>query len=130
MEALLDEGYTVSLETNGSFLVDKVPPAVIKVIDLKCPTSGEVEANEWGNCSLVRPHDQIKFVVGSKADFDWAQAKSAEHGLHEKCSVLYSPVAGKVKPLELAEWILEAGADVTMQVQLHKEIWGPDKRGV
>lgn len=130
MQALLDEGYTVSLETNGSFKVDKVPADVVKVIDLKCPESGEADANDWDNCSLVSSRDQFKFVVASKADFDWAQTICAKYSLHEKCSVLYSPVAGKVKPIELAEWILEVEALVTMQLQLHKEIWGPDKRGV
>ncbi len=129
MQALVKEGYTVSLETNGSFLVDQVPPEVIKVIDLKCPDSGEAEAMEWGNCDLVDEKDQIKFVVASRADFDWSQKVCAERGLYEKCAVLFSPVAGKVKPLELAEWILEAGAPVTMQLQMHKEIWG-EKRGV
>ncbi|MBY0370870.1 7-carboxy-7-deazaguanine synthase QueE, partial [bacterium] len=112
------------------FSVDKVPAEVIKVIDLKCPDSGEAAANDWGNCALVKPHDQFKFVVASKADFDWAQKACAEHGLYGKCPVLYSPVAGKVRPIELAEWILEAGAPVTMQLQMHKEIWGPDQRGV
>jgi 7-carboxy-7-deazaguanine synthase len=130
MEALVDEGYTVSLETNGSFSVAKVPAPVVKVIDLKCPDSGESETMEWANCGLVQPHDQFKFVVASEADFDWAQKICEQYKLHDKCPVLYSPVAGKVKPLDLAEWILEAGAPVTMQVQLHKEIWGPDKRGV
>ncbi len=130
MEALVDEGYTVSLETNGSFSIAKVPAKVVKVIDLKCPDSGEAETMVWENCSLVQPHDQFKFVVASRADFDWAQGICKQYGLNEKCPVLYSPVAGKVKPLELAEWILEVGAEVTMQMQMHKEIWGPDKRGV
>lgn len=130
MDDLLEDGYTVSLETSGAFLVDKVPAAVIKVIDIKCPDSGETEAMVWGNTELVSAQDQFKFVVGSKADFDWSQKICAEYGLGAKCTVLYSPVAGKVKPLDLAEWILDSGAEVTMQMQMHKEIWGPEKRGV
>lgn len=130
MDALLAEGYTVSLETNGAFPIDRVPAAVIKVIDLKTPGSGEAEANDWSNCGRALAHDQFKFVVASREDFEWACDKCDEHGLFEKCPVLFSPVAGKVKPVELAEWILESGAPITMQIQLHKEIWGPDRRGV
>lgn len=130
METLLQEGYTVSLETNGSFLVDKVPKGVIKVLDLKCPDSLESEAMVWENCDLVTPEDQIKFVVASRADFDWSQAVSEKYQLTKKCHVLFSPVAGKVKPMDLAEWVLASGSPVTMQLQMHKEIWGPERRGV
>lgn len=130
MRRLLAEGQTVSLETNGSFSIKDVPSEVVKVIDLKCPESGESDAMAWENLELVRPHDQFKFVVSSKADFDWAQELCERHQLHAKCSVLYSPVYGKVKPAELAAWILDAKAPVTMQMQLHKEIWGPNERGV
>lgn len=130
LRMLLDLDYIVSLETNGSFSVKDVPADVIKVIDLKCPDSGESEAMAWENLSLVTEHDQFKFVVASKADFDWAQKVSRDHNLFEKCPILYSPVHGKVKSSELAKWILDSAAPVTMQTQLHKEIWGPDQRGV
>lgn len=130
MQRLVDMGYTVSLETNGSFSVKDVPLKVIKVIDIKCPDSAEAEAMAWENLSLVRKDDQFKFVVGSKADFDWAQNICAEHKLAEKCSILYTPVYKKVSPMDLARWILDAEAKVTMQVQMHKEIWGPNERGV
>jgi len=130
MQALLAEKYTVSLETNGSFSIKDVPLDVIKVIDLKCPDSGEEGSIAWENLDLVRPHDQFKFVVASRADFDWAQKVCADHRLHEKCAVLFSPVFGKVPPAELAKWILDSHAPVTLQVQLHKEIWGPNQRGV
>ncbi len=130
MDALLAEKYTVSLETNGSFSIAKVPKEVIKVIDLKCPESGEEAAMDWGNCALVAPHDQFKFVVASKSDFDWSQEVSKRHQLDTRCHILYSPVAGKVKPSELAQWVLDSGAPVTMQLQMHKEIWGPGVRGV
>lgn len=130
MRALLTEGYTVSLETNGSFSIREVPLDVVKVIDIKCPESGETESMAWENLSLVRPHDQFKFVVASKADFDWALKVCGDHKLEQKCHILYSPVYGKVKPQELAQWILDSKAPVTMQLQLHKEIWSPDQRGV
>jgi len=130
MKLLLAEGYTVSLETNGSFTIKDVPPEVIKVIDLKCPDSGEEGANVWQNIDLALPHDQFKFVVASRKDFDWAQAICKKYELEKKCPVLYSPVYKKVSPADLAAWILEADAQVTMQLQMHKEIWGPNQRGV
>ncbi len=130
MQLLIDEGYTVSLETNGSFTVKDVPPAVIKVIDIKCPDSGEAVANVWENIDLASPQDQFKFVVASRADFDWAQEICAKHELAKKCSLLFSPVYGKVSPSDLASWILDTDTPVTMQLQMHKEIWGPKVRGV
>lgn len=130
MRSLLKEGYTVSLETNGSFSIKDVPLDVVKVIDIKCPDSGEAKSMAWENLDLVRSHDQFKFVVASKADFDWALKVCQDHKIEEKCHILYSPAYGKVKPQELANWILDAKAPVTLQVQLHKEIWGPNERGV
>ncbi len=130
LKLLIAEGYTVSLETNGSFSIADVPKEVIKVIDLKCPDSGEEGANVWENIALAQAHDQFKFVVASRKDFDWAQAVCAKYELEKKCPVLYSPVYKKVNPADLAAWILEADAQVTMQLQMHKEIWGPDTRGV
>lgn len=130
MRRLLDEGYIVSLETNGSFSIKDVPLEVIKVVDIKCPDSGEAGNMAWENLSLVKPHDEFKFVVASKEDFDWSQKLCEEHKLHEKCSVLFSPVFGKVKPADLAKWILASKAKVTMQIQMHKEIWDPKERGV
>jgi len=130
MQRLLDMKYTVSLETNGSLSIKDVPLAVVKVLDIKCPVSGEQDRMAWENFDLLRPHDNIKFVVGSREDFDWAQEICQRHTLHEKGTVLYSPVYGKVKPADLASWILKAKAPVTMQMQLHKEIWGPNEKGV
>ena len=130
MQLLLDQKYIVSLETNGSFSVKEVPLSVIKVIDIKCPESGESERLAWENFDLVRSQDQFKFVVASKNDFEWAHALSQQHKLNEKCTLLYSPVFGKVKPAELAKWILQSKAKATLQIQMHKEIWGTDERGV
>jgi 7-carboxy-7-deazaguanine synthase len=130
LQRLLKEGYTVSLETNGSFSIKDVPIDVIKVIDLKCPDSGESSHMAWENLALVKPHDQFKFVIASKSDFDWSQQVIRDHNLEEKCGLLFSPVYQKVSPSELAKWILDDHAPVTMQMQLHKEIWGPNERGV
>ena len=106
-----------------------VPSEVIKIIDIKCPDSGESAAVLWENCDFTGPEDQFKFVVASRADFDWAGGVCAERGLARKCTVLYSPVYGRVKPADLARWILDAKSDVTMQLQMHKEIWGGAARG-
>ncbi|MFM8312903.1 MAG: radical SAM protein [Deltaproteobacteria bacterium] len=129
LEKLLKSEYTVSLETNGSFSIKDVPTEVIKVIDVKCPDSGESEKMAWENFALAQKHDQFKFVVASKTDFEWAQEVCAKNQLHDKCTILYSPAFGQVKPAELASWILNAKAPVTLQTQQHKEIWGPNERG-
>ncbi|MBI1862238.1 MAG: radical SAM protein [Deltaproteobacteria bacterium] len=130
LESLLVAGYTVSLETNGSISIKDVPKGVIKVVDIKCPASGASEKMAWENLELVQPTDQLKFVVASRADFDWAQDVCQRHGLHKKCHILFSPSFEQVSPKELAEWIISSEAKVTMQMQMHKQIWGSDERGV
>lgn len=130
LKALLDSEYTVSLETNGSYSVRDVPAEVIKIVDIKCPDSGESDKMVWENFELLSSTDQLKFVVASRSDFDWARQIAERYRLAEKCTLLFSPVHGKVQPLELANWILENEAPVTMQVPLHKTIWGPDSQGV
>lgn len=130
LRELLNEGYTVSLETNGSFSIKDVPLEVIKIVDVKCPGSGESAAMAWENLDLVRAQDQLKFVVASKEDFQWADSLCRERQLTEKCGVLFTPVQGKVTPAQLAAWILDSNAPVTMQTQMHKEIWGENQRGV
>lgn len=130
MSELLVLGYRVSLETNGSYSIREVPSAVIKVVDIKCPDSGESKNMHWENVDYMQPHDQFKFVIASRADFDRAHDICQRHNLQARCQVLYSPADGMVKPAELAEWILSQQAQVTMQLQLHKVIWGRDQRGV
>ncbi len=129
MRQLVSEGYTVSLETGGGFSVESVPSEVIKVLDIKTPGSGESGAMVWGNLDLLTPQDQLKFVVCSRADFDWVVALCREKDLFSKCTVLVSPVADKVTPKDLAEWTLESKLPFTLQLQLHKVIWG-NQRGV
>jgi 7-carboxy-7-deazaguanine synthase len=130
MQRLIDEGYIVSLETGGGFTVRDVPQGVIKVLDVKTPESGEDKAMVWENLDLVTPVDQLKFVVSSRADFDWSIALCRERALSEKCTILFSPVHGKVEPADLADWILASREPVTMQLQMHKTIWGASARGV
>jgi 7-carboxy-7-deazaguanine synthase len=123
---LCDAGLTVSLETSGALPVDAVDARVIKVVDFKAPGSAEVERNLWANVDHLQPHDQIKFVLADRADFDWALAQVRERGL-DRWQVLFSPVWGQLEARQLAEWILEARAPVRLQLQLHKYLWGEEK---
>jgi 7-carboxy-7-deazaguanine synthase len=121
---LCDAGYQVSLETSGALAVDDVDARVIKVMDLKTPGSGEVGRNRWENIPVLLPHDQIKFVICSREDYEWARFKLDEYQLHSKVAdVLFSPSFGQVEPLTLAEWILADNIPVRFQLQLHKLLW-------
>ncbi|HEY8586536.1 MAG TPA: 7-carboxy-7-deazaguanine synthase QueE [Rhodanobacter sp.] len=123
LRRLCDAGYDVSLETSGALDVSTVDPRVRKVMDLKAPDSGECKRNLWSNLDHLLPHDQIKIVIASRADYEWACARLAEHALHERCMVLFSPVHGAVQPRDLAEWILADKLPVRFQMQLHKLLW-------
>lgn len=128
--ALLGEGYTVLCETSGSVPVDRVPPEVVKIVDLKCPGSGEVEANDWSNLDrLDSSRDELKFVIADRADYEWARQQVADRGL-ERFVVHFSPEFGGMDRRELAEWILSDGLPVRLQLQVHKFVWDPDARGV
>lgn len=126
LRRLCDAGYEVSLETSGALDVAAVDPRVRKVMDLKAPDSGEFKRNRWSNLQHLRAHDQLKFVLAGRVDYDWARATVAEHGLAQRCQVLFSPVHGSLKPRELAEWILADRLPVRMQLQLHKLLWGDE----
>ncbi len=121
---LCDEGFSVSLETSGAMDIDLADQRVCRVMDLKTPGSGEAARNLWANVEKLTPHDQVKFVICSREDFDWALGKVREHRLDEHCEVLFSPSWGQVKAGDLADWVLEAKAPVRFQVQLHKLLWG------
>jgi 7-carboxy-7-deazaguanine synthase len=123
LQRLCDAGYEVSLETSGALDVAPVDPRVRKVMDLKAPDSGESARNLWSNLDHLLPHDQVKIVIASRADYEWARAAVAEHALAQRCMVLFSPVHGKVPPRELAEWIIEDRLPVRFQLQLHKLLW-------
>lgn len=130
LRLLIQEGYRVSLETSGALPIASVPDAVSIVLDLKTPGSGEVHRNLYENIAELRSKDQIKFVILDKADYDWARFKISEFDLTARVKeVLFSPVYESLKPVQLAEWILEDGLEVRLQVQLHKLLWG-DKPGV
>lgn len=124
---LCDAGHRVSLETSGALSVADVDPRVIKVLDLKAPGSGEVERNLWTNLDVLEPHDQIKFVVADRDDFDWAVEQIRTRDLARR-DVLVSPVWEALAPELLAEWLMESGLEARLQVQLHKLLWG-DKPG-
>jgi 7-carboxy-7-deazaguanine synthase len=130
MQRLLDEGRTVMLETGGHLSVDQVPEGVVRVIDVKCPGSGESEKVHWPNLDRLRPSDEVKFVVKDRADYEFARDVVARHGLVSKAAVLFSPVHGVLNPRALAEWILADRLPVRLQLQAHKYIWGADVRGV
>jgi 7-carboxy-7-deazaguanine synthase len=131
MQRLLDDGRTVMLETGGHLSVDAVPAAVIRVIDVKCPGSGEAEKNHWPNLERLRPTDEIKFVIKDRADYEYAREVVTSRHLAARCNaVLFSPVHGVQNARALAEWILADRLPVRLQLQAHKFVWDPQTRGV
>ena len=125
---LCDAGYRVSLETSGSLDISSVDERVVTVMDLKTPSSGEAEKNLYSNIEHLREHDQLKFVISDREDFDWACEQLNKYELSKRCEVLFSPVFSELEPTQLADWILAEHLPVRMQVQLHKLLWG-DKPG-
>jgi 7-carboxy-7-deazaguanine synthase len=131
MQRLLDRGHTVMLETGGHHSIARVPPEVIRIVDVKCPGSGEADKNDWSNLALLTPGDEVKFVVKDRCDYEFAKEVIARHQLAGRCAaVLISPVHGVLAPRELAEWILADRLPVRLQLQAHKYIWSPETRGV
>lgn len=128
--ALLERGYTVLCETSGSVPVDRVPGDVIKIVDFKCPGSGEVESNDWSNLDRLDPaRDELKFVIADRADYEWAKEQLECRGL-DRFVVHFSPEFEGMDRRSLAEWILADGLPVRLQLQLHKFVWDPAARGV
>ena len=123
---LCEAGYSVSLETSGAIDIAGVDPRVSRVLDIKTPGSAEVERNLWDNLALLTAHDQVKFVICSREDFDWAKDVISRHGLHEVCDVLFSPSHTQVLPRELADWIVAERLPVRFQMQLHKLLWNDE----
>ncbi len=124
LTALCDAGYEVSLETSGALDIAEVDRRVARIVDLKAPASGESARNRWENLAQLRPTDEVKIIVASRGDYEWARQALAEHGLAARCPVLLSPAQGLVEPAALAGWILEDGLPVRFQLQLHKLLWG------
>jgi len=123
---LCDAGYQVSLETSGSLDISSVDERVVTVMDLKTPSSGEEEKNLYSNIEHLREHDQLKFVISGREDFDWACKQLNKYELSKRCEVLFSPVFSELEPTQLADWILAEHLPVRMQVQLHKLLWGDE----
>ena len=131
MRRLLDGGKTVLLETGGHIDISAVPREVVKVVDVKCPGSGESERNDWGNLERLAAHDEVKFVIADRADYEFAREVVREHRLDRRCgAVLFSPVHDELDPALLSAWVLEDRVPARVQVQLHKYLWGADTRGV
>ena len=127
LSALCDAGYDVSLETSGALDIAAVDPRVARIMDLKAPDSGESDKNRWENLPFLTPRDEIKIVVASRADYEWAREAIRNYKLDAICRVLLSPAAGLVDATALADWILADGLDVRFQMQLHKLLWGNAK---
>ncbi|MBI2833917.1 MAG: radical SAM protein [Acidobacteria bacterium] len=131
MSRLLERGKTVMLETGGQVSLERVPRAVVKVVDVKCPGSGESDRNDWSNMERLASHDEVKFVIQDRADYEFARAILRQHALASRCAaVLFSPVHGILDPKDLAAWILDDRLPVRLQLQVHKYIWGATARGV
>ncbi len=124
LTALCDAGYRVSLETSGAMPLAGVDARVVRVVDVKTPASGEERRNRYEDLALLRPEEQIKFVICDRADYDWARSKFAELGLADRCTVLFSPSAEQQPARQLADWILADRLPVRFQLQLHKILWG------
>ena len=129
--ALLEEQHTVMVETSGEQDLSGVDRRIIKIMDLKCPGSGECDRNRWSNLESLTPRDEAKFVLTDRRDYEWARDVIRDRGLvHRVNAILFSPVFGQLEPAALAAWILEDRLPVRMQLQLHKRIWDPAARGV
>jgi 7-carboxy-7-deazaguanine synthase len=124
LAALCDAGYRVSLETSGAMSLAAVDPRVVKVVDVKTPGSGEVERNLYAELDALNATDQIKFVITSRADYEWSRSQLLERALSKRCSVLFSPSHAQLPARDLADWILEDRLPVRLQIQLHKYLWG------
>jgi 7-carboxy-7-deazaguanine synthase len=131
MDRLLASGRTVMLETGGHRPTTRVPAAVLKIVDVKCPASGEAEKNDWSNLGRLEPHDEVKFVVQDRADYEFARDVIARYDLPARAAaILMSPVHGVLDPRTLSEWMLADRLPARLQLQLHKYIWSPTTRGV
>jgi 7-carboxy-7-deazaguanine synthase len=131
MERLSGAGRTVMLETGGHRSIARVPAGVTKIVDVKCPGSGEADKNDWSNLNALAPHDEVKFVVKDRIDYEFARGVIARHGLADRAAaVLLSPVHGVLDARTLSEWMLADRLPARLQVQLHKYIWTPTTRGV
>ena len=124
LQALCDVGYDVCLETSGALDISTIDPRVARIMDLKAPASSECERNLWSNLRHLKAGDEIKIIIADRADYDWACQQLTQHRLADLCPVLLSPAQGSQDARQLAEWILQDGLPVRLQLQLHKLLWG------
>ena len=130
LNELVNSNYEVMLETGGSLSISDVPKKVVKIVDFKCPSSGMVKKNLWSIVDDLQAHDEVKFVIGNREDFDWAKDRITEYSLDKICTLLFSPTFGEIDPQQIVEWILAENLPVRMQLQMHKMIWSPEEKGV
>lgn len=131
MQSLVDRGRTVLLETGGHRSTERVPPSVVTILDVKCPGSGEAHRNDWANLERLRPHDEVKFVVKDRQDYEYARDVIATYSLAGRAGAIHlSPVHGVLDLRQLSEWVLADRLPARVQIQLHKHIWDPGTRGV
>jgi 7-carboxy-7-deazaguanine synthase len=131
MQTLCDEGYKISLETSGSLSTSKVDPRVSVILDVKCPGSAMSDKNHWPNLEILRPHDEVKFVIQDETDYLYAKQICQQYQLFTKVNnVLFSPVFGTLEPKLLVDWMLKDKLPVRLNMQIHKFIWSPDTKGV
>ena len=130
MKRLCDEGYEVMLETGGSLSIKEVDPRVMVIMDLKCPSSGMMRKNYYENINYLKKTDELKFVIGSREDYDWMKEIIEKHKLDKKFTILVSVIFDQLEPVTLVEWVLEDKLNVRFQLQMHKLIWDPAAKGV
>ena len=130
LHELINSNYEVMLETGGSLSISDVPKKVIKIVDFKCPSSKMEKKNLWSIVDDLQGHDEVKFVIGNREDFDWAKDKITEYSIDQICTLLFSPTFGEIDPQLIVEWILADNLPVRMQMQMHKMIWSPEEKGV
>jgi len=130
MRRMSNEGYDVMLETGGSLPIKDVDNRVMIIMDLKCPSSKMMKKNLYENIKYLKPTDELKFVIGSREDYDWSKEIINKYRLYDKCAILFSVVFGQLQPVTLVNWILEDKLKVRYQLQMHKIIWHPETKGV
>lgn len=130
LEAFCNAGFETLIETNGSIDISPIDPRVVRIVDVKCPASGQSDKVLWSNIEHLRPADEVKFVIADRQDYDFAKNAVAARGLDERCTVIFSSVADSLDPAELAKWILQDSLSVRLGLQLHKIIWPDKDRGV
>lgn len=130
MEKLCDKGYQVMIETGGSLPVKNIDKRVKVIMDLKCPSSGMMKKNLYDNIRYLKSDDEVKFVIGSREDYEWTKGIIDKYDLLNKCEILLSVVFGALEPVRLVNWVLEDKLNVRFQLQMHKFIWNPSEKGV